>query len=53
MILKKIFAIWRKSQGLFGSVTDEFEGVWYVIAALRIKGVVKPQQRPTIRKDRM
>jgi hypothetical protein len=52
MILKKALAICRKSQGLLGSVIDEFEGVWYVMAALRINGVVKPQQRPTMRKDR-
>jgi hypothetical protein len=27
-------------------------GVWTVMAALRRKGVVKPQQSPTIRKER-
>jgi hypothetical protein len=53
MILKKILAICRESQDLLGSVMDGFEGTWYVMAALRINGVVKPQQRPTMRKDRM
>jgi len=52
MIEKKILAICRKSQGLLGSVMDGLEGTWYVMAALRMKGVVKPQQRPTMRKDR-
>jgi len=50
---KKIKAICRESQGLLGLVMDGLEGTWYVMAALRMKGVVKPQQRPTIRKDRM
>jgi hypothetical protein len=53
MMLKKIFAICRKSHGLLGSVTDGFEGDWNVMAALRMNGVVKPQQRPTMRKDEM
>ena len=53
MIERKILSNCRKSQGLFGSVVDEYECVWYVMAALRINGVVKPQQRPTMRKDRM
>jgi hypothetical protein len=52
MILNKIFAICRQSQGLFGSVMDGLVGDWNVMAALRINGVVKPQQRPTIRKER-
>ena len=52
MIEKKILAICRKSHDLLGSVMDGLEGTWYVMAALRMKGVVKPQQKPTMRKDR-
>src|SRR2546421_6334355 len=43
-ILNSILAICRQSQGLLGSVMEGLVGVWNVMAALRRKGVVNPQQ---------
>ena len=52
MIEKKILAICREIQDLLGSVIERLVGDWYVMAALRMNGGVKPQHRPTMRKDR-
>lgn len=50
-MVKKALASCREDQLRRGSVIDGCVGVTYVRAARRIKGVVKPQQRPTMRKE--
>jgi hypothetical protein len=51
--VQNAFEICRDIQERDGSVIDGWTGAVYETAARRMKGVVKPQHRPTRRKERM